>query len=53
LGVDAQSSPSDDYTAKWKTHAAIGLLLTILRKNPSGNWVIARDANLLTPEPER
>lgn len=27
-----------------------GHTLTILRKNPNGNWVIARDANLLTPE---
>lgn len=27
-----------------------GYILTILRKNPKGHWVIARDANLLTPE---
>ena len=27
-----------------------GYTLTILRKNPSGTWLIARDANLLTPE---
>jgi uncharacterized protein (TIGR02246 family) len=27
-----------------------GYVLTILRKNPEGSWVIARDANLLTPE---
>jgi len=27
-----------------------GYVLTILRKNPNGSWVIARDANLLTPE---
>ncbi|HYR85420.1 MAG TPA: SgcJ/EcaC family oxidoreductase [Terriglobia bacterium] len=27
-----------------------GYTLTILRKNPDGRWVIARDANLLTPE---
>jgi uncharacterized protein (TIGR02246 family) len=26
-----------------------GYTLTILRKNPNGAWVIARDANLLTP----
>ena len=26
-----------------------GYVLTILRKNSSGNWVIARDANLLMP----
>ncbi len=25
-----------------------GYTLTILRKEPSGNWVLARDANLLT-----
>jgi uncharacterized protein (TIGR02246 family) len=30
-----------------------GYTLTILRKNPGGNWVIARDANLLTAELER
>jgi uncharacterized protein (TIGR02246 family) len=27
-----------------------GYTLTILRKNSNGEWVIARDANLLTPE---
>jgi uncharacterized protein (TIGR02246 family) len=27
-----------------------GYILTILRKNPNGDWVIARDANLLVPE---
>jgi ketosteroid isomerase-like protein len=27
-----------------------GYILTILRKNPDGRWVIARDANLLMPE---
>jgi uncharacterized protein (TIGR02246 family) len=27
-----------------------GYTLTILRKNPNGAWVIARDANLLAPE---
>ncbi len=27
-----------------------GYTLTILRKQAAGNWVIARDANLLTPE---
>jgi uncharacterized protein (TIGR02246 family) len=27
-----------------------GYTLTILRKNPDGKWVIARDANLLMPE---
>lgn len=27
-----------------------GYVLTILRKNPDGAWVIARDANLLTGE---
>ena len=27
-----------------------GYVLTILRKNSDGRWVIARDANLLTPE---
>jgi len=27
-----------------------GYVLSILRKNPNGSWIIARDANLLTPE---
>jgi uncharacterized protein (TIGR02246 family) len=27
-----------------------GHILTVLRKNPDGEWVIARDANLLMPE---
>jgi len=30
------------------THS--GYVLTILRKSSDGNWVIVRDANLLTPE---
>ncbi len=30
------------------THS--GYVLTILRKEPGGNWVIARDANLVMPE---
>jgi uncharacterized protein (TIGR02246 family) len=29
-----------------------GYTLTILRKTEEGTWVIARDANLLTPEPD-
>jgi ketosteroid isomerase-like protein len=28
-----------------------GYTLTILQKKPDGGWVIARDANMLTPEP--
>ena len=35
-----------------KSQVHSGYVLTILRKNPDGNWVIARDANLLTPESE-
>jgi uncharacterized protein (TIGR02246 family) len=35
-----------------KTMRRSGYTLTILRKNPDGNWVIARDANLLTLESE-
>jgi ketosteroid isomerase-like protein len=27
-----------------------GYTLTILRKEPDGRWVLARDANLLTPD---
>ncbi|HSS18828.1 MAG TPA: SgcJ/EcaC family oxidoreductase [Pyrinomonadaceae bacterium] len=27
-----------------------GHILTVLRKNPDGRWVIARDANFVTPE---
>jgi uncharacterized protein (TIGR02246 family) len=27
-----------------------GFVLSILRKEANGNWVVARDANLLTPE---
>jgi ketosteroid isomerase-like protein len=27
-----------------------GYTLTILRKQPDGRWVLARDANLLTPQ---
>jgi uncharacterized protein (TIGR02246 family) len=30
-----------------------GYTLTILRKNSSGTWLLARDANLLTPETKR
>ena len=32
-----------------KPTARAGYTLTILRKKPDGAWVIARDANLLTP----
>lgn len=28
-----------------------GYTLTILQKKPDGAWIIARDANMLTPEP--
>jgi uncharacterized protein (TIGR02246 family) len=30
-----------------------GYVLTVLRKEPRGNWVIARDVNLLAPDPPR
>jgi uncharacterized protein (TIGR02246 family) len=30
-----------------------GYTLTILRRNPDGSWVIARDANLLTTETDQ
>ncbi|HEY4231830.1 MAG TPA: SgcJ/EcaC family oxidoreductase [Lacipirellulaceae bacterium] len=33
-----------------KTVVHSGYVLTILRKTSDGHWVIARDANLLTPE---
>jgi uncharacterized protein (TIGR02246 family) len=36
-----------------KTAVHSGYTLTILRKNPDGKWVLARDANLLMPENER
>ena len=32
------------------THRS-GHTLSVLRKNPGGGWVLARDANLLAPEP--
>jgi len=35
---------------KGSTTVHSGYILTILRKNPNGNWVIARDANLLMAE---
>jgi len=35
---------------KGSTRVNSGYILTILRKNPNGNWVIARDANLLMAE---
>ena len=34
-----------------KTMNHRGYVLTILRKNQNGQWVIYRDANLLMPEP--
>jgi uncharacterized protein (TIGR02246 family) len=33
-----------------KPNVRAGYTLTILRKKPDGSWVIARDANLLTPQ---
>jgi uncharacterized protein (TIGR02246 family) len=32
-----------------KTNTRSGYTLTLFRKSPEGNWQIARDANLLTP----
>jgi uncharacterized protein (TIGR02246 family) len=39
-------SPLDDSPSSRRS----GFTLTILRKTPTGDWVIFRDANLLTPE---
>ena len=36
-----------------KTIFRSGYTLTILRKNAGGNWVIFRDANLMTTKPEK
>jgi uncharacterized protein (TIGR02246 family) len=36
--------------ANGEAMTSAGYVLTILRKNPDGAWVIARDANLLTPQ---
>ncbi len=33
-----------------KTAGRAGYILTVLRKNRDGSWVIARDANLLVPK---
>jgi uncharacterized protein (TIGR02246 family) len=46
--LKVQFTPRD---GKSTTHS--GYILTILRKNPNGKWVIARDANLLMPEAGR
>jgi uncharacterized protein (TIGR02246 family) len=35
--------------AQGKPARSSGYTLTILRKSPEGNWLIARDANLLAP----
>lgn len=37
-------------TADGKTSAANGYTMTLFRKQPDGRWLMARDANLLTPE---
>jgi len=37
-------------TSTQQTVEQSGFVLTILRKLPERNWVIARDANLLTPK---
>ena len=37
-------------TAKDETSRAKGYTMTLFRKQPDGSWVMARDANLLTPE---
>jgi len=36
--------------AKGESSKHSGYVLTILNKRPDGSWMIARDANLLTPE---
>lgn len=37
-------------TADGNTSRAQGYTLTVFRKQPDGQWLFARDANLLTPE---
>lgn len=37
-------------TTGGQTSAAKGYTMTLFRKLPEGRWVMARDANLLTPE---
>jgi uncharacterized protein (TIGR02246 family) len=37
-------------TADGNTSRARGYTMTLFRKQPDGRWVLARDANLLTPE---
>jgi uncharacterized protein (TIGR02246 family) len=39
--------------AKGEAARHSGYVLTILRKNPNGTWVIARDANLLTAQTKK
>ena len=37
-------------TTDGNTSAAKGYTMTLFRKQPDGRWLLARDANLLTPE---
>ncbi len=37
-------------TSDGKTSRAKGYTMTLFRKQPDGRWLLARDANLLTPE---
>jgi len=38
-------------TPDGNTARARGYTMTLFRRQPDGRWVLARDANLLTPEP--
>jgi uncharacterized protein (TIGR02246 family) len=38
-------------TADGNSSSARGYTMSLFRKQPDGRWLLARDANLLTPEP--
>ena len=51
MGLLLELSYCDYHASEWRpANAPLGNVLSILRKNPDGSWVLFRDANLLTQE---
>jgi ketosteroid isomerase-like protein len=48
LGVSQKSHHHHDDTARRQADERAGYTLTILRKQANGQWLLSRDANLLT-----
>ena len=50
MGMDAQLSKVMFMPAEGDATKLSGHILTVLEKDPDGQWVIKRDANFVAPE---